>query len=339
MRNYPPILQKIIEDSGLNLNQISQASGISNPYLAKLAKGRINRPGKDKIASIMLALNYTISDIEATLSGYGYPALSLDDIPPILKNNRARKIIGGSRPHYDHIYNDLLLVVLEHLGGRKILVKDRPSGVFMPHELYLLKEYPYEANNAAETFRYELTRALLTERSQAFVANCRAGYETETYICRRCFSEYIERNFMSGGSPRRRELILRYLANALSLSLKFPRQHQILLMERCPYFDFLLQDADGETPKVSYPGKKIHFYDNDSDKRILEGFTTDIPQTIRHFQQEIDMCRKAVEQNFVAEFPRSLHGFLLSQLAAYGVAEHFTDLLKGLLDSPTIDFY
>jgi transcriptional regulator with XRE-family HTH domain len=61
MRKYTETLPGIIESSGLNLNQISKVSGISNAYLTKLVKGHINKPGKDKIASILLALNHSVT--------------------------------------------------------------------------------------------------------------------------------------------------------------------------------------------------------------------------------------------------------------------------------------
>lgn len=342
MRLYPQILQKIIEESGLNHNQISQASGISNPYLAKLARGQINRPGKDKIASIMLSLNFMISDINRVLSEYNYPSLCLGDIPPILNNNKARKIIGGSLPHYDHIYNDLLLVVLERLGGKKILVKDRPSGVFMPHELYLMKEYPFEANNKAATFRYHLTEATLKERSAVFLENCATGSCSETYICKLCFENYIETNLGKAAKnhpPRKKELVLHYLANALSLSLKHPQQHQILIMERCPYFHFLMQDAEGSKPKVSYPGKKIHSYNNESDKRILEGFTTDLPQVISHFRHEIEMCKTAVPASLLNNYPQSLKEYFFSIMKRHNLTDQFQVILNRVMQSPSGSFY
>ena len=68
MRQFPSTLQNIIKESGLNLNNISQASGVSNAYLAKLSRNEINRPGKDKITSILLSLNHTISEINRVLT-------------------------------------------------------------------------------------------------------------------------------------------------------------------------------------------------------------------------------------------------------------------------------
>ena len=342
MRHFEQKLQIIIQQSGLNLNQISQSSGVSNPYLAKLLRDRINRPGKDKIASIMLALNYTVAEIDQILATYDYGPLHPDDIPDILRNNRARKIEGGNLPHYDHIYNDLLLVVLERLGGKKILVKDRPSGALMPHQLYLMKEYPYALNNSASRFRYALTEALLKERSRIFLDNIASGHPTETYVCQLCFEEYLRKNLEGERANRlsnHGRLVLKYLANALSLSLKQPQKHKMMIMHRCSYFNFLMQDADGESPKVSYPGKKLHTYDNESDKCILESFTTDLPQVVAHFRYEIEMCKKAVLPEMADGSATQLQAHLKQALQAYGLYEPFEEVLSGLLETPEIKFY
>ena len=342
MRQFPSILQEIIQESGLNLNNISQASGVSNAYLAKLSRNDINRPGKDKIASILLSLNHTISEINRVLSEYDYQPLHLDDIPDLLKNNRSRKIIGGNLPQYDHIYFDLLLVVLERIGGNKILVKNRPSGVFMPHELYLMKEYPYESNDDAAVFRYNLTQQILQERHEIFQHNLKKGFLSSTYICRDCFSEYLQRNIGKQAQKedqRKCRLTIQYIANALSLSLKRPKQHKIFIIERCPYFHFMIQDADGDTPKVSYPGRKLHAYNNEFDKRMLEGFTTDLPHIVSHFRHELDMCVKAVSTEQQAKFPEEFEQQIYSAFQKHGLKEQLKECLDTLMAKPTLSFY
>ena len=342
MRQFPRTLHKIIGKSGLNLNQISQACGISNPYLAKLVKGRINRPGKDKIASIMLALNYSISEIDRVLKEYDYQPMHVDDIPGILQNNRARRIDGGSLPQYDHIYFDLLVLVLEQIGGTRILVKDRPSGVFMPHALYLEKEYPYEKNDNAANFRFELTKAILRERSANFLENCHKGYRSETFICKSCLSEYLEQQL--GGEeealfPGRKILISQYFANALSLVEKRSSEHQMYLMDRCPYFHFLMQDADGKVPKISYPGRKIHNYDNQFDSRMLQGFTTDLPQLVAHFRQEIEMCRGAIPDEMKSPGENSFKRIIFEMFHRFGMDGQLQAQLDKLMESDELIFY
>jgi len=342
MRKFSTQLIDFIEQSGFNLNSISKASGLSNVYLGKLVQGGINRPGKDKVASIMLALNVTISEINQMLAAYDYQPLHEDDIPGILHNNRRRTIEGGSLPQYDHIYFDLLLVALERLGGSKIIVKNRPSGVFMPLELYLLKEYPYETDNQAARFRYQLTSAILAERRQLFLANCASGNRIETYICKTCLDDYLARNLAPAArrkDSRRTELVVNYFANALSLALRKSDIHRLYIMERCPYFHFLMQDADSRHPKVSYPGRKMHVFNNQYDKRMLEGFTTDLPAIVALFKKEIEMCKGAVDETISGDYPHSLYAYLLARFAKFDMAAELKDSLAALMQEPHLRFY
>ncbi len=342
MRNFPQIINNIIEESGHNLHNINQASGVSNAYLAKLTKGKINRPGKDKIASILLALNYTISAINNVLSSYDYQPLHKNDIPGILKNNSSRKIEGGNLPQYDHIYFDLFLVALERLGGVKILVKNRPSGAFMPLELYMMKEFPHEENDAAAVFRYYITKALVRERSQLFQKNCRNDNRIESYICKCCFDEYLGRHIGEKGrreNPQKAELVTQYIANALSLSLKRPQIYRMYIMDRCSYYHFQIQDAEGESPKVSYTGRKMHVFENQFDKRMLEGFTSDLPHIVGLFKQEITMCRGAVLSGVEDNYPNSIKDYLFECFSKYGMADDLRRILTPLMQSEAITFY
>jgi len=311
-------------------------------YLGKLVQGGINRPGKDKVASIMLALNATISEINEMLAAYDYQPLHKDDIPGILQNNRRRSIEGGNLPQYDHIYFDLLLVALERIGGSKVIVKNRPSGLFMPPEFYLMKEYPYEADNQAARFRYELTAALLDERRKFFIASCKAGNRIDTYICKSCLDDYLNRHLVPSArrkAPRRTELVVAYFANALSLALKMPNINRIYILERCPYFHFLMQDADGKHPKVSYPGRKLHVFNNQYYKRMLEGFTTDLPAIVGLFRNEIEMCKDAVDETISGDYPQSLYDYLLDRFTRFGMAADLKNSLAELMRDPHLKFY
>ena len=342
MRKFGTRLVDFIENSGFNLNSISKASGLSNVYLGKLVQGGINRPGKDKIASIMLALNATISEINHMLAAYDYQPLHKDDISGILQNNRRRTIEGGNLPQYDHIYFDLLLAALERIGGSKVLVINRPSSVFMPSALYLMKEYPYEADSQAARFRYQLTKALLAERRQLFMDRCAKGNRIDTYICKSCLDDYLNRHLNRTErhkDPRRTELFMRYFANALSLAIKRPDLHRMFIMERCPYFHFLMQDADGKQPKVSYSGRKMHVFDNPHDKRMLEGFSTDLPAIVSLFKNEIEMCKGAVDQTLCDPYPQMLCGYIYDRFADFDLSENLKDRLDELMQTPRLTFY
>jgi len=236
----------------------------------------------------------------------------------------------------------LQLVALERIGGTRVQVKNRPSGIFLPHKLYLLKEYPYEKDTDAAQFRYRLTASLLKERMQNFLEGLRKGYRLETYICKACFTDYLDRHIdqqAMNEDPDRTELVVHYIANALSLALKRPELHRMYIMERCPYFHFMMQDADSEEPKVSYPGRKMHVYNNQYDKRMLEGFTTDLPPVVQHFRHEIDMCRGAVDQQLVDDYPNRLVEYVCTQFDDYQMGDRLRKSLDHLAQTDAFSFY
>ncbi len=344
MRNFPNKLTRIIRKTGLRLNTISKTSGVSHTYLTKLVQGNVNRPGKDKIASILLSLNFLIGDINTVLAEYDYQPLNALDIPEILKNNRKRKIEGGFLPTYDHVYFDMLLSAIEAMGGTKILVKDTPSSLFMPDQLYLSREYPftYEKDDQAEDFRCAFSLALLRERKKLFLDNCRSGHHFETYICLRCLDDYLETKLgpdKAGREDTEDQLIVQYFANALAAILRNPDQHQTRLVERCAYYILQIQDCRGKHPIGFFLGRKPHDYDNIHEHQNLEGFTTDSPSMIAFFQKEIDTFRRAEDNTTAVSYPDQLLDCVLKTFASFGLKAELQSAIDALLAEKELSFY
>lgn len=307
----------------MKLNTISKTSGISHTYLTKLVNNNVNRPGKDKIASIMLALNFSIDAINQVLAGYDYQALDEPDIPGILENNRKRKIQGNTLSLYDDIHVKLLLSPMERMGGTKILVKKAPSVLFMPERLYLGRQAsPEQDEPPAESFYHAFTRALFRERKAIFRQSCADGALFETFICRRCLEDYVA-EALAGDGSNRREMVIRFLANAASAIRTNPKQHRTWIMERCPWFDFMIQGNDRKDPKVFFFGKKSHDYGAATGRINLQGFTSDSPSMIDLFRKESDLCRRAVAPCLTEDYPDSVLGYFDQLLAAHGMQDAF----------------
>ena len=342
MRKFSETLATIIEASGLNLNQISKVSGISNAYLTKLLKGQINKPGKDKITSILLALNHSLTDINTILAEYDYMPLNRHDIPEILDNNRRRKFEGRILPQFDNIYFELLMAALENIGGTKILVKHRPSGIFLPTELYMMKEFPTEPDRQADRFLRNFTRDVITERKTLFLRNCERGYRYETYICRHCLGDSLERNIgvsAQRANPRKAELYVQFYANAVSATLKAPGQHRYCIVNRCPYFQFQIQDADGEAPKVSYTALRRHDYEQACGQFTLESFLSDDTAIVALFNNEVAYCRAALDRDSDHHTPEGFQALIRERFVAAGMDERFDAALSELMDEPGFHFH
>ncbi len=110
-------------------------------------------------------------------------------------------------------------------------------------------------------------------------------------------------------------------------------------MERCPYFHFMMQDASSDAPKVSYPGRKIHVYNNQYDKRMPEGFTTDLPPVVQHFKQEIDMCRGAIDQRLTADYPNRLEEYVCAKLDEFQIGGRLEKNIAHLMQRDESSFY
>ena len=333
MRRFENIIRGIIEQSGLKLNTISKTSGISHTYLTKLVHDNVNRPGKDKIASIMLALNFSIDEINGVLAGYDYQPLDEPDIPGILKNNRKRKIQGNTLSLYDDIHVKLLLSPMERMGGTKILVKKAPSVLFMPEPLYLgRKDDDFQNEPPARNFYHAFTGALFQERQAIFRQSCANGTRFETFICRHCLEDYIEKA-MTAEAPDRRELLIRFIANAASAMRSSPDQHRTWIMERCPWFDYMIQGDDLPEPKVFFFGKKSHEYGATDVQINLQGFTSDSVAMVDLFRKETDLCRRAVDPDLVEGYPGSMIRYFDQLFAAYGMQETF----QAMMDSAVFE--
>lgn len=320
MRQFPNCIRNIIQASGFKLNTISKTSGVSHTYLTKLVKDSINRPGKDKIASVMLALNFAISDINQTLAEYDYRPLNRHDIPGILSNNLRRKIEGNTLSLYDNLHMRLLLSPLERLKGARILARRAPSVLFMPEELYLGRDTVYEGDTDAQRFYLEFNRALFRERKTNFHSTFDAGYLSETFTCRLCLEAYLEAHL--GDKPERhRQLITTYFGNALQAVGRHPDRQLMRIVDRCTYFDFLLQGADQAHPKVFFVGRKPHTYESAGPQLNLQGFSSDAPSMISLFLKETESSRQAASPHLLKNYPEKLVAYFEDKFHRYGMGE------------------
>lgn len=342
MRNFSDTLPRIIEKSDLNINRISQISGISNTYLIKLLKNKINHPGKDKIASVLLALNYRIAEINPVLAEYDYMPLNSHDIPEILKNNRKRKFEGRIVPQFDYIYFEMAMAALEAMGGTKIMVKNRPSGIFLPMELYMMKEFPAEPDDEAARFFMTFTHDIVMERKSLYLENCTRGFQYETYMCKDCLEECLEKNIGPDAvntSPVKVDLFTRYFANAVSASLKFPDQQLHRVIKRCARFEFIIQDAHGKNPKVSFTSDRKHSYSRNWEQLNMEGFLSNAPGITDLFFNEVEQCRNAVTKTKNINTPEGFHAYIRSLFDAHDLGRQFDQALAGLMEYKGLKLY
>jgi hypothetical protein len=231
---------------------------------------------------------------------------------------------------------------MERIGGTKILVKNRPSGIFIPNEMYLATEYPFETEKKAQDFLHDLTLALIEERKTFFRSNCRKGYRFETFICQQCLDDYLHKHLDSAAEPnkgRHRENLVKYFANAIAAIRRSPQQHRTKIVARCAYFHFQIQNAGGQRPKLSFPGRKIHHFNNEFEQMNLEGFTSDAPTMLALFTAEADLCRQAALRELEQNYPVNLIAYLTDRFRIYGLDDALAAAVNALLQSEAATYY
>jgi hypothetical protein len=117
-------------------------------------------------------------------------------------------------------------------------------------------------------------------------------------MCLECLAESLERTVGPAAqiaNPRKVELYAKFYANAVSATLKAPDQHLHRIINRCPYFQFQIQDADSLTPKVSYTAMRRHEYGEAYDQFTLESFLSDDNAIVTLFKNEVKLCMAAID--------------------------------------------
>lgn len=327
-------IAEIIGRNMANLNAISRSSGISHTYLTKLVQGKINRPGKDKIASILLALNHSIVSINAILAQYDYLPLDLPDIPAILANNTRRKIDGTTLPLYELIYVRLMLASMEQITGTKILTRHSPSSLFMPAELYHGQDSYYEKDRAARPFYKAFSQTLFQQRKESFLRwEKQRTNRFETYICKACLEDYLDKQLAQSTrsvDTHKQELVVRYFANAIRFIEQRPEQHLTCICDHCSYFIYQIQGVNQKSPKVLYLGKAMHKTGRDPDHMSLQGFVSAHPQVVELYMRETGLCRQTAVAGINDNYPHGLLDYLYGLFEARGLGTDLHEAVASL---------
>ncbi|MBU4129876.1 MAG: hypothetical protein KKF12_03560, partial [Proteobacteria bacterium] len=184
-------------------------------------------------------------------------------------------------------------------------------------------------------FFMTFTHDVVIERKSLFTENCRKGFRYETYICKECLEESLDKNIgtkAQAASMHKVELFARYFANAVSASLKFPDQHIHKVVKRCTYFQFQIQDAEGKNPKVSFTSDKRHYYGKEWESLNIEGFLSNAPGITDLFFSEVDKYRVATEGTREFNTPEGFCAYIRGVFDYHGVKNLFDVALAQLMD-------
>jgi hypothetical protein len=128
---------------------------------------------------------------------------------------------------------------------------------------------------------------------------------------------------MADDGTNGQELVIQSFANAAAAIRSNPEQHRTWIMQRCPWFDYMIQGNDRPTPKVFFFGKKGHEYGASPGQINLQGFTSDSPSMIDLFRKETALCRRAVDAALKDGYPDSIIRHFKKLFVPYGLQNEF----------------
>jgi hypothetical protein len=139
--------------------------------------------------------------------------------------------------------------------------------------------------------------------------------------------------------PGKATLFARYFANAVSASLKYPEQHRHQVVKRCTYFQFQIQDAEGDNPKVSFTSDRRHYFHNEWEQLNIEGFLSNAPGITDLFFQEVEKSRTAARQMEDPNTPQGFHDYIRGLFISHGMGSIFDQALAELMETPGLKFH
>ncbi|MGD9212656.1 MAG: helix-turn-helix transcriptional regulator [Desulfobacteraceae bacterium] len=276
-----------MEKSGLNRNQVSKISGISNTYLTKIERteidgNRINIKRKTLI-NIAISLNLSLDKINELLNEYGHSEVSTSDTPYFLAASE-NQTITGILPVFSSLSLEWLVLGIEKIlsnseGATLIYVLDQPNHAFKSQEhASFISELNFGAK-ISPVYK-DLVGSACVHRKKLITEALGNGNSIRTYICSNCLVRYM-RSWEQFKGTKIEEKYKMYLTQHIKTLLKYledyPDQYQIKLLNKCPRlrYELLYLNNQNSSGKMEKEISKVFFSGRESvcnkDVRISEG--------------------------------------------------------------------
>lgn len=286
-----------LDANGITLNELAKISGISNTYFNYLKAGKIKKPGRDKIISIAIGLNYSLEEIDKLLRHNDYKEVSDRDFDIFLASAKNRDITGF-QPLYENINYPMFLLALDNLPGNKFVVNKKPSGTLESPEYIAYRDKLRSRGNTNPIYG-GLKRAIHLERKR-LLDKLLEKNEVHYLVCNECLKSYLGR---SKNSIEEKQFIKEHLEELIKY-LDHPNYY-FNIIEQCPRLRFIMKILpnsnirDGKN-KLIYTGygEHRHITEKRDEKNLrdrLFGMATDSSKFLEHFRNEY----QELEKNFI----------------------------------------
>ena len=333
-------LLQLIEKSGLNRNQVSKISGISNTYLAKLERfemdgARIEIRRKTLI-NIAVSLNLSLAEINSLLKEYNHEEVSASDTPYFLAASEIQTVTG-ILPLFSSLALEWFLIGMEKQlsvteGASLEYVLDQPSHALKSSEhAGFVNDLDLSVKRALPVHN-DLVESTCIHRRKLITEALEKGNTINTYICASCLERYMKRWEKYSGTDieNKYKIFLReHLQTLMEYLENYPQRYNVRLLKKCPRirYEMLytpLRNGHGGFEKkineVLFLGRESEC---NNDRRILGwsddngfgqgfgdliGFATDLQSLLDFFhKQHLGLKEHFVDNRFDAPLKVTAH--------------------------------
>jgi transcriptional regulator with XRE-family HTH domain len=316
-----------MEQSGLNRNQISKISGISNMLLSKIERiekgGKTTNIKRKTLINIAVSLNMSLEEINTLLIEYGHSELSTSDTPYFLAASENQKVTG-ILPLFSSLALEWFLIGMEKRlssidGASLVYVLDQPSHA-LKSPAYAT--FPYEmalSGKKISAVYKDLVESACLHRRKLITEALERGNRISTFICSNCFERYMrgwERYKDTNNEAKYKNFLRDHIQTLIKYIETYSDRYQINLLEKCPRlrYELLYMPIRNRQGKVKNKINTVFFMGRESecnkDMRItigneesrfgqgfgdLIGFATDLQSILDFFHKQ----HQGLAENFV----------------------------------------
>ena len=324
------ILQ-LMEISGLNRNQISKISGISNTLLAKIERAEKDgaRSGirRKTLINIAVSLNMSLDEINSLLAEYGHAEVSKSDTPYFLAASENQNMTG-ILPLFSSLAFEWFLIGMEKKlsateGASAVYVLDKPIHAFKSSGYAsFIKESDFNGKKVSPVHK-DLLESACNHRRKLLTEALERGNTLSTFICSSCLELYMRgwEKYRNTDLVETYKMFLReHMETFVEYIENYPGQYRMSLLEKCPRlkYQLLYLPVQNDRGKVENKINRLFFIGRESycneDKRSMGGrndfgfgqgfgdmigFATDLQNILDFFhKQHVGLEKHFVDRRF-----------------------------------------
>jgi len=323
-------LLQLIEKSGMNRNQVSKISGISNTFLTKLerfeASGEKIKIKRKNLINLAVSLNLNLVEINSMLKEYRHEKISASDTPHFLAASET-KTVTGIIPLFSSLAQEWFLIGMEKElsnteGAFLEWVLDQPTHALKSPEYASFTNRLDSNTDNIQTVHKDLVTSACAHRRKLITEALERGNCISTYICHGCFERYVKRWEQYNGADiegNHKNFIEEHLETLIKYIETYPDHYKLRFLKKCHRLNYELLYIPFQSEKgvIENKASNVLFFTTDTECNRRTG--TRIPgiNSNNGFGQGFgDMIGFVSDKQNLIDFFHKQH---------IGLKEHFVD--------------